>query len=182
MAIYDYISGAELESFFSLTLSHFDLRVSLSSVQSYNFLKKCLIFDASISFCFFIQGTLHFREWIRHIKHPDWLLICFQSLISVSWYKISYYNGFIGKKENSWSFNLTFLFSLQEFSIALISWRAWNMWKIPKKLQLCATIKKHGFLPFRNLCRGLFSIMCLMQRLVPVLWPTVGGQKEDWCP
>jgi len=34
---------------------------------------------------------------------------------------------------------------------------------------LCATIRKRGFLPRRNFCCGLFSILCLMQRLMPAL-------------
>lgn len=78
------------------------------------------------------------------------------ALFAVSRYKISCCHRFIVKKENSWSLSLTFPFSWHEFNIALILWMAWQAQKIPKVMQLCAAIRKYGFLPCGNLCLDSF--------------------------
>lgn len=78
-----YTSGAQLKSFFSLTLIfiymyHYNLPRATIFWRNTWFLMP-----GSVGFFiyFFIQGTLHFREWIRHFKHPGWLLIQFLNLI-----------------------------------------------------------------------------------------------------
>lgn len=105
-------------------------------------------FDSFVFFClhFFIQGTLHFREWIRHFKQPGWLLIHFLSLICCLRYKISCCNRFI-VKESSWSFSLTFPFSWQKCNLILLWFFGW-LERHRKFKRRCSSVPELGNMDF----------------------------------
>lgn len=78
-------------------------------MQSCIFLKKCLIFDASI-FLISLFKALYISESLTGCSYVFW------ALFSVSRYEISCCDRLIGKKENSQSISLPFLFSWSHFS------------------------------------------------------------------